>query len=114
MLPIISKPYLVLCGFFLQPVFTAGINLFVFGNLAGIGPAGVPGFLFYLSGYFMAIFPRYIYQNSINFCGKPKYIWQGLFPKTYHAIVGTYFRIVEIWSSISIVINCHCLLLLLN
>jgi lipopolysaccharide transport system permease protein len=36
--------------FFLQPVFTAGINLFVFGNLAGIGPAGVPGFLFYLSG----------------------------------------------------------------
>lgn len=36
--------------FFIQPVFTAGINLFVFGSLAGLGPQGVPGFLFYLSG----------------------------------------------------------------
>jgi lipopolysaccharide transport system permease protein len=36
--------------FFIQPLFTAAINLFVFGGLAGIGPAGVPGFLFYLSG----------------------------------------------------------------
>ncbi len=36
--------------FFIQPVFTASINLFVFGSLAGLGPAGVPGFLFYLSG----------------------------------------------------------------
>ena len=36
--------------FFIQPLFTAGINLFVFGSLAGLGPQGVPGFLFYLSG----------------------------------------------------------------
>jgi lipopolysaccharide transport system permease protein len=36
--------------FFIQPVFMALINLFVFGKLAGIGPEGVPGFLFYLSG----------------------------------------------------------------
>ena len=36
--------------FFIQPIFTAVINLFVFGSLAGIGPEGVPGFLFYLSG----------------------------------------------------------------
>jgi lipopolysaccharide transport system permease protein len=36
--------------FFIQPMFIAFINLFVFGKLAGIGPAGVPGFLFYLSG----------------------------------------------------------------
>ena len=36
--------------FFIQPLFTAAINLFVFGSLAGIGPEGVPGFLFYLSG----------------------------------------------------------------
>lgn len=36
--------------FFIQPIFTAGINLFVFGSLAGLGPQGVPGFLFYLSG----------------------------------------------------------------
>ena len=36
--------------FFIQPLFTASINLFVFGSLAGLGPQGVPGFLFYLSG----------------------------------------------------------------
>ena len=36
--------------FFIQPLFTAGINLFVFGSLAGLGPQGVPGFLFYMSG----------------------------------------------------------------
>lgn len=36
--------------FFIQPMFNAAINLFVFGRLAGLGPEGVPGFLFYLSG----------------------------------------------------------------
>ncbi|MDX1666097.1 MAG: ABC transporter permease [Saprospiraceae bacterium] len=36
--------------FFIEPVFIAAVNLFVFGGLAKIGPAGVPGFLFYLSG----------------------------------------------------------------
>jgi len=36
--------------FFIQPIFTAAINLFVFGSLAGLGPQGVPGFLFYMSG----------------------------------------------------------------
>lgn len=36
--------------FFIQPIFTALINLFVFGSLAGLGPEGVPGFLFYMSG----------------------------------------------------------------
>lgn len=36
--------------FFIQPIFIAAINLFVFGSLAGLGPQGVPGFLFYMSG----------------------------------------------------------------
>jgi lipopolysaccharide transport system permease protein len=36
--------------FLIQPLFTAAINLFVFGSLAGLGPQGVPGFLFYMSG----------------------------------------------------------------
>ena len=36
--------------FFIQPLFTAAINLFVFGSLAGLGPHGVPGFIFYMSG----------------------------------------------------------------
>ena len=36
--------------FFIQPLFTAAINLFVFGSVAGLGPQGVPCFLFYMSG----------------------------------------------------------------
>ncbi len=36
--------------FFIQPLFIAAINMFVFGQLAGIGPEGVPGYLFYMSG----------------------------------------------------------------
>ena len=36
--------------FFIQPLFSAAVNLFVFGSLAGLGPEGVPGFLFYMSG----------------------------------------------------------------
>lgn len=36
--------------FFIQPIFTAIINLFIFGKMAGVGPEGIPGFLFYLSG----------------------------------------------------------------
>jgi len=36
--------------FFIQPMFTAAINLFIFGTVGGLGPEGVPGFLFYLCG----------------------------------------------------------------
>lgn len=49
--------------FFIQPIITAVINLFVFGTLAGLGPKGVPGFLFYMSGpilwqYFQETFTK--------------------------------------------------------
>lgn len=36
--------------FFIQPMFIAAVNFFVFGSLAGLGPEGTPGFLFYMSG----------------------------------------------------------------
>lgn len=36
--------------FFLQPLFTMGVYLFVFGNLAGLSTAGLPGPIFYLVG----------------------------------------------------------------
>lgn len=36
--------------FFIQPVFTAIIYLFVFGRLAGLSTDGIPGPLFYISG----------------------------------------------------------------
>lgn len=49
--------------FFIQPIFHAAINFFVFGKLAGLGPEGVPGYLFYLSGpifwqYFQDVFGK--------------------------------------------------------
>jgi lipopolysaccharide transport system permease protein len=49
--------------FFIQPIFTAAINMFVFGTLAGLGPKGVPGFLFYMTGpilwqYFQETFTK--------------------------------------------------------
>ena len=36
--------------FILQPVLFALMNLFIFGSVAKIGPTGIPGFLFFLSG----------------------------------------------------------------
>lgn len=36
--------------FFIQPLFTAAIYLFVFGNLAGLSTDGIPAPLFYISG----------------------------------------------------------------
>jgi len=36
--------------FFIQPIFTTLVFVFVFGNLAGISTDGLPQFLFYLSG----------------------------------------------------------------
>lgn len=36
--------------FFVQPVFTTLVFVFVFGNLAGLSTDGLPQFLFYLSG----------------------------------------------------------------
>lgn len=65
--------------FFIQPIFTALINLFVFGSLAGLGPQGVPGFLFYMSGpilwqYFQDTFTK----TSATFIDN-----QGVFGKVY-------------------------------
>lgn len=68
--------------FFIQPLFTASINLFVFGGLAGIGPEGVPGFLFYLSGpilwqYFQDTFTK----TSSTFIENQKIFGKVFFPR---------------------------------
>jgi lipopolysaccharide transport system permease protein len=36
--------------FFIQPLFTMGVYIFIFGNLAGLSTDGIPRPLFYLSG----------------------------------------------------------------
>ena len=63
--------------FFIQPIFHAAINYFVFGKLAGLGPEGVPGYLFYLSGpifwqYFQDVFGKVsgTFRDNQNIFGK--------------------------------------------
>ena len=65
--------------FFIQPIFTALINLFVFGSLAGLGPEGVPGFLFYLSG---PILWQY-FQDTFTKTASTFVENQGIFGKVY-------------------------------
>lgn len=65
--------------FFIQPIFTALINLFVFGSLAGLGPDGVPGFLFYLSG---PILWQY-FQDTFTKTASTFVENQGIFGKVY-------------------------------
>ena len=65
--------------FFIQPIFTAAINLFVFGGLADVGPEGVPGFVFYLSGPIMwQYFQDAFIRTSSTFIEN-----QALFSKVY-------------------------------
>jgi lipopolysaccharide transport system permease protein len=65
--------------FFIQPIFNALVNLFVFGNLAGLGPEGVPGFLFYLSGPILwQYFQDTFIKTSAVFVEN-----QGIFGKVY-------------------------------
>ena len=68
--------------FFIQPIFTAAINLFVFGSLAGLGPQGVPGFLFYMSGpilwqYFQDTFTK----TSSTFIDNQRIFGKVYFPR---------------------------------
>jgi lipopolysaccharide transport system permease protein len=65
--------------FFIQPLFTAAINLFVFGSLAGLGPQGVPGFLFYMSG---PILWQY-FQDTFTKTASTFIDNQGVFGKVY-------------------------------
>lgn len=65
--------------FFIQPIFTALINLFVFGQLAGLGPEGVPGFLFYMAG---PILWQY-FQDTFTKTASIFVENQGIFGKVY-------------------------------
>lgn len=63
--------------FFIQPIFTALIYTFVFGNFAGISTDGLPKILFYLSGtlcwnYFADCFNKTstVFKDNQNIFGK--------------------------------------------
>lgn len=63
--------------FFIQPIFTTLVYVFVFGNLAGISTDGLPQFLFYLSGitawnYFADCITKTstVFKDNANIFGK--------------------------------------------
>jgi lipopolysaccharide transport system permease protein len=63
--------------FFIQPIFTTLVYVFVFGNLAGISTDGLPQFLFYLSGitawnYFADCITKTstVFKDNANLFGK--------------------------------------------
>jgi len=63
--------------FFIQPLFTMGIYVFIFGNLAGIGTDGIPQPLFYLIGitswtYFSECLTKTasVFRDNVSIFGK--------------------------------------------
>lgn len=63
--------------FFIQPIFTTLVYVFVFGSLAGISTDGLPQFLFYLSGitawnYFAECITKTstVFKDNANIFGK--------------------------------------------
>ncbi len=63
--------------FFIQPMFTTFVFVFVFGNLAGISTDGLPQYLFYLSGitawnYFSDCISKTstVFKDNANIFGK--------------------------------------------
>jgi lipopolysaccharide transport system permease protein len=63
--------------FFIQPIFTTIVFVFVFGNLAGISTDGLPQYLFYLSGitawnYFSDCLTKTstVFKDNANIFGK--------------------------------------------
>lgn len=68
--------------FLIQPLFYAIINSFVFGSLAGLGPSGVPNFLFYMSGPIMwQYFQETFIKTSSTFISNQETFGKVFFPR---------------------------------
>ncbi len=66
----------------LQPLMTTAIFTVIFGNLAGLSAAGVPKFLFYLSGTVMwGYFSACLTQTSHTFTGNAMIFGKVYFPR---------------------------------
>ncbi len=66
--------------FFIQPVFTTIVYMFVFGGLAGISTDGIPQPLFYLSGICLwNYFSESLTKTSDTFSHQPGNFWESLF-----------------------------------
>lgn len=63
----------------IQPFFTTVVYSIFFGNIAGLGPKGVPNFIFYLSGNIIwALFSGSLNSNANTFVSN-----KGIFSKVY-------------------------------
>ena len=63
----------------IQPFFTTVVYSIFFGNIAGLGAAGVPNFIFYLSGNIVwALFSGSLNSNANTFVSN-----KGIFSKVY-------------------------------
>lgn len=63
----------------IQPFFTTVVYSIFFGNIAGLGPKGVPNFIFYLSGNIIwALFSGSLNSNANTFINN-----KGIFSKVY-------------------------------
>ena len=63
----------------IQPFFTTVVYSIFFGNIAGLGPKGVPNFIFYLSGNIIwALFSGSLNSNANTFLSN-----KGVFSKVY-------------------------------
>ena len=66
----------------IQPFFTTVVFSIVFGNVAGLGAAGVPNFIFFLSGNIMwTLFANCLNQNSSTFVTNSSIMGKVYFPR---------------------------------
>lgn len=66
----------------IQPFFTTVVYSIFFGNVAGLGAAGVPNFIFYLSGTIIwTLFANCLTQTSSSFIGNADILGKVYFPR---------------------------------
>ena len=66
----------------IQPFFTTVVYSIFFGNIAGLGPKGVPNFIFYLSGNIIwALFPGSLNSNANTFVSNKAVFSKVYFPR---------------------------------
>jgi len=66
----------------IQPFFTTVVFSIVFGSVAGLGAAGVPNFIFYLSGNIMwTLFANCLNSNSSTFVSNASIMGKVYFPR---------------------------------
>ena len=74
--------------FFIQPIMTTLIFMFVFGNIANISTDGLPQSLFYLIGIVLwNYFSECFIQTSRYFLQEYRNFWKGILPQNYYTCV---------------------------